>query len=140
MTATLEALKSDVDHLRARADVTDSEAMETRQLLRSLKADVLVVKSDMADLKADAKKDIGQLGTQVGDLYSLVAAVPVDIVRIDRNVADIKRDVADFKADIKRDVADLKADIKRDVADLKQGMGAIMRHFGIQAAEETGES
>jgi hypothetical protein len=100
MTTPLEELKSDVDTLRVRMDVADSRAMETKQLLKGLRADVIVVKSDTAGLRSEVKSDLGKLGTQVGDLYSLMAAVPVALARIDRNVAGIKRDVAGLKRNV----------------------------------------
>ena len=149
MTTTLEELKSDVDHLRARADVADSRAMETRQLLTDLKTDVGTVKSN------------------VGYLYELATAMTDDIARTDRNVTGIKGDVTVLKGDvsgikgdvtvlkgdvgvlkgdvigIKGDVGVLKGDVtglRRDFARQDQNIMAIMRHFGLQTPEETGES
>jgi hypothetical protein len=97
MTTTLEELKSDVDALRARADMADSNAMETKQLLVDLKTDVAGVKSD------------------VGGLYRLMAAVPDDIIRIDANVADIKRDVAGLTGSV--------TDLKRDTRAIMRHFG-----------------
>ena len=220
MNATLEELNSEVATLKRRMDVADSSAMQTKQLLTDLKSDVGDVKSDLGALQEVVTGGIQDLKGETAPLYGIVEAVPVDIGKINTNVADVKRevltlgdevsklktitafvvsgmttlkgqvadltadlaivktdmsgmkaDVSDLKIDmsgIKADVSGLKADIsgiKSDtsglkghvgrmderqdrmderqdrmdgnVADLKRGMGAIMRHLGI---EETGES
>jgi chromosome segregation ATPase len=118
MNTTLKQLKSDVDRLRARADVADSRAMETKQLLIDLKTDV-------GSLKTFVANDTQVSREEVERLYSLAKAHTKDILRVDENIADIKADVSVLKTDVsdlKADVTEVKADVsvlKTDVSDLK---------------------
>ena len=133
MPTTLEELKSDVDTLKARMDVADSDRMETKQLLK------------------DIKKDIGSLSGNVGSLYHpLMSTATDDIAGILAGIGDLKTD----KAAVKTDVADLKGQFARmderqdrmderldrmdgNIADLKQDVGGLKRDVG-QLKEDVG--
>src|SRR5262249_16617681 len=114
MPATIEELKSDVDTLKSRMDVADSDRMETNQLLK------------------DLKKDIGSLSANVASLYHpLMSTATDDIARILGGIGDLKTDVTLLKTDVtdlKGNVSRLTTDVailKTDVAGLKADMGEV---------------
>ena len=141
MPTTLEELKSDVDTLKARMDVADSDRMETKQLLKDIKKDIGSLSGNVGSLyhplMSTATDDIAGILAGIGDLKTDMAAVKTDVADLKGQFArmDERQDRMDERLDrMDGNIADLKQDVgglKQDVGELKQGMGAIMKHLGV---------
>src|SRR6266700_2532906 len=115
---TIESLKTEVDDLRRACRMTDSNTMETRQLLTAQTSTVNALRADQMVLRGL----IDQQGTVPAEQGIGIGSLAIAMNQTQQEVHSLRTDVHGLKADVtglqltvyelKSDVKDLKSDVK----------------------------
>jgi chromosome segregation ATPase len=115
---TLESLKTEVDDLREICRMTDSNAMETRQLLTAQTSTVNALRADQMVLRGlidQQGRVLAGQGIGIGSLAIIMNQTQQEVHSLRTDVHDLKVGVTGLQLtvyELKSDVKDLKADVK----------------------------
>ena len=135
---TLEILKTEVDGLRETCRMTDSDAVETRQLLKVQTSTLNALRADQIGLRGlmdQQARTLAEQGIGIGNLVISVNQTQQEIHNLRSDVAGLKVDVFSLKGDVtglKADVTGLQLNVyelKADVKDLKNDMKVMHKRL-----------
>jgi chromosome segregation ATPase len=119
-------LKGDFAWLRGQFTDDDGLLVGLSQDELSIKDDVAVLKTDVAELK----DDVAVLKTDVAELKDDVAVLKTDVAELKTDVAVLKTDVAELKTD----VAGLRTDLAEFKVEVRGALGEILERLPAKAA------
>lgn len=100
---TLESLKTEVDDLRETCRMADSDAVETRQLLKAQTSTLNALRADQIGLRGlmdQQARILAEQGIGIGNLVIAVNQTQQEIHALRSDVAGLKVDVLSPKGDV----------------------------------------